>query len=177
MVQCLAEAEYVFSSPKYADGSESHPAPYAVIGRQPCLCLSGRYMKLTAHIQSSTVVENDWICSSIPPYTLIFMLYTRKTFMFCHSALWWGVDMAVHWNMIGWVCSIVVVCVSDTSCDNSMSTLHYYLVFISFCVFLSCQYQMWACNTKVCTELLLLYFPHCYPSDQIQTGCFLSHLL
>ena len=97
---------------------------------------------------SSTAAENDWIFSFIPPIYL-HVVYKED---FCHSALWWGVVMAVHWNMMGWACGIVAVCVSD----NRMTTLHYHPVFIYFCVFLSCQCQMWACNTKVCTELLLL---------------------
>jgi hypothetical protein len=154
MVLCLAGAKYFFASPKYANGSESLPPLYAVVGEATLSGLKWPVCEADRSPPSSTAVESEWIYSSIPPYT--FMLYTRKTLIFCHSALWWGVDMAVHWNMIGWACGILAVCVSDTSCDNSMTTLYYHLVFISFCVFLSCRCQMWVCSTKVCTELLLL---------------------
>ena len=44
----------------------------------------------------------------------------------------------------------------DSNCDNIMTTLHSDLVFISFCVFLSCHCQLSACNTKVCTTLFFL---------------------
>jgi hypothetical protein len=85
MVQCLAGAKYFFSSPKYADGSESLPASCAVVGEVALSGVKRLEREADRSPPSSTAVENDWIYSSIPPIYLMF--YTRKTFIFHHSAL------------------------------------------------------------------------------------------
>jgi hypothetical protein len=60
----------LFSSPKYADGSESHPASYAAVGEAALSDLKRLVREADRSSPSSTAVENDWIYSSIPPIYL-----------------------------------------------------------------------------------------------------------